>query len=143
MSSAPLHLEPAAIAFGTDGWRGVLGVDITIERLLPVAAAAAAETTLDAVLAIRPLRVSPSYAGSEFVYRTGDVSLESDFYNEFFIPPGRLVSEEVRRWFEASGLFEMVVDSASPIESTPEGSPSTHSAWGSRSPIQTWMKSAP
>ena len=43
MSSAPLHLEPAAIAFGTDGWRGVLGVDITIERLLPVAAAAAAE----------------------------------------------------------------------------------------------------
>ena len=43
MSSSPLHLEPAAIAFGTDGWRGVLGVDITIERLLPVAAAAAAE----------------------------------------------------------------------------------------------------
>ena len=43
MSSAPLPLEPAPIAFGTDGWRGILGVDITIERLLPVAAAAAAE----------------------------------------------------------------------------------------------------
>ena len=43
MSSAPLPLEPAPIAFGTDGWRGILGVDITIERLLSVAAAAAAE----------------------------------------------------------------------------------------------------
>jgi len=43
MGSAPLPLQPAPIAFGTDGWRGVLGVDITLERLLPVAAAAAAE----------------------------------------------------------------------------------------------------
>jgi phosphomannomutase len=43
MASAPLPLEAAAIAFGTDGWRGILGVDITVERLLPVAAAAARE----------------------------------------------------------------------------------------------------
>ena len=74
--------------------------------------------TLDGVLAIRPLRISPSYAGSEFVYRTGDVTLESDFYNEFFIPPNRLITEEVRRWFEAAGLFETIVDSASPVEPT-------------------------
>ena len=43
MSSAPLPLNAAPIKFGTDGWRGVLGVDITVERLLPVAAAAAQE----------------------------------------------------------------------------------------------------
>lgn len=36
-------LEPSPIKFGTDGWRGILGVDITVERLLPVAAAAARE----------------------------------------------------------------------------------------------------
>ena len=40
MASAPLALEASPIAFGTDGWRGVLGVDITVERMLPVAAAA-------------------------------------------------------------------------------------------------------
>ena len=43
MSSAPLPLRAAPIKFGTDGWRGVLGIDITVERLLPVAAAAAQE----------------------------------------------------------------------------------------------------
>jgi phosphomannomutase len=43
MASAPLPLEASPIAFGTDGWRGILGVDITLDRLLPVAAAAARE----------------------------------------------------------------------------------------------------
>ena len=43
MASAPLPLEAAPIVFGTDGWRGIIGVDITVERLLPVAAAAARE----------------------------------------------------------------------------------------------------
>ncbi|MEX1324210.1 MAG: phosphoglucomutase/phosphomannomutase family protein [Synechococcaceae cyanobacterium] len=48
MASAPLPLAPSPIAFGTDGWRGILGVDITVERLLPVAAAAAAELAYSA-----------------------------------------------------------------------------------------------
>ncbi len=38
-----MRLEPAPIKFGTDGWRGVLGVDITVERLLLVALAATQE----------------------------------------------------------------------------------------------------
>lgn len=43
MASAPLPLEASPIVFGTDGWRGILGVDITVSRLLPAAAAAARE----------------------------------------------------------------------------------------------------
>jgi len=48
MASAPLPLEAGPIHFGTDGWRGILGVDITMERLLPVAAAAARELAASA-----------------------------------------------------------------------------------------------
>ena len=36
-------MDASPIRFGTDGWRGILGVDITVERLLPVAVAAAQE----------------------------------------------------------------------------------------------------
>ncbi len=43
MVSNPLRLYASPIHFGTDGWRGVLGVDFTIERLLAVASASAQE----------------------------------------------------------------------------------------------------
>ena len=43
MDQNSLRLSASPIQFGTDGWRGVLGVDITLERLLVVAAAAARE----------------------------------------------------------------------------------------------------
>tara|TARA_Y100001968_G_scaffold4095_1_gene3618 strand:- start:6776 stop:8236 length:1461 start_codon:yes stop_codon:yes gene_type:complete len=43
MPKNSLALTPSPIKFGTDGWRGVLGVDFTLEKLLPVAAAAAQE----------------------------------------------------------------------------------------------------
>ena len=43
MSSKQLCLNASPIHFGTDGWRGGLGGDITIERLVKVAAASAQE----------------------------------------------------------------------------------------------------
>ena len=43
MSKNPLCLKPLPVSFGTDGWRGVLGVDFTLERLIPVAIASAQE----------------------------------------------------------------------------------------------------
>ena len=43
MKNKKLSLTNEKISFGTDGWRGILGVDFTLERLLQVAAAAAQE----------------------------------------------------------------------------------------------------
>ena len=43
MKKGKLNLAKEEISFGTDGWRGILGVDFTLERLLKVAAAAAQE----------------------------------------------------------------------------------------------------
>jgi phosphomannomutase len=61
MASAPLPLEASPIAFGTDGWRGILGVDITVERLLPVAAAAARELKASAPLGLASREVVLGY----------------------------------------------------------------------------------
>jgi len=43
MKKKKLNLIKEKISFGTDGWRGILGVDFTLERLLKVAAASAQE----------------------------------------------------------------------------------------------------
>ena len=70
----------------------------------------------DAVLSVRRLRVSPRYERKGLVYRTGELNYESDFYNEFLISPSDLLTQEVRQWMEASGLFQSVVASASHME---------------------------
>ncbi len=44
----------------------------------------------DAALTVRRFRVSPKYEGKGLVYRLDDLSYESDFYNEFFIPPASM-----------------------------------------------------
>ena len=61
MASAPLPLAASPIVFGTDGWRGILGVDITVERLLPVAAAAARELAASAPADLRSREVVIGY----------------------------------------------------------------------------------
>ncbi len=61
MASAPLPLEAGPIVFGTDGWRGILGVDITVERLLPVAAAAARELASSAPAGLESREVVIGY----------------------------------------------------------------------------------
>jgi cholesterol transport system auxiliary component len=72
----------------------------------------------DAVLSVRRFRVSPRYEGKNFVYRDGDLSYQSDFYNEFLISPGSLLTEEIRQWLVSSDLFQHVVDSSSHMEAT-------------------------
>ena len=70
------------------------------------------------VLAVRRLRVSPKYEGKGLVYRLGELNYESDFYNEFFVSPVSMFTEEVRKRLAGSGLFKRVVDPSSLLDST-------------------------
>lgn len=70
------------------------------------------------VLTVRRFRVSPKYEGKGLVYRLGELSYESDFYNEFFVSPVSMFTEEIRKRLEESGLFKHVVDPSSLLDST-------------------------
>ena len=64
-----------------------------------------------AVVQVWKFSVSPGSDGKEFVYRTDDISYESDFYNQFFRAPGALLTETTIRWLADTGLFEDVMSS--------------------------------
>jgi cholesterol transport system auxiliary component len=69
-------------------------------------------------LKIRKFRASPSFEGKEFVYRTGEARYETDFYNEWFVSPNAMITQQVQGWLTRSGLFEYVVDSSGPLAPT-------------------------
>ena len=61
MKKKPLPLTSLPVCFGTDGWRGILGVDFTIEKLLPVVAASAQELLYRAPVTIKSRKVIIGY----------------------------------------------------------------------------------
>ena len=69
-------------------------------------------------LQIASARVSPRYADRNFVYRRSDTRFESDFYNQFLISPGVLVTEELRQELSRSGMFRFVIGSVNALAPT-------------------------
>ena len=70
------------------------------------------------VLKINKLHVSPLFAGRAMVYRVADLQYESDFYDEWFVAPGTLVTQQVHQWLSRSAGFEMVVVGTNHVEPT-------------------------
>jgi cholesterol transport system auxiliary component len=67
-------------------------------------------------LEVSNLRVSPRYGDKNFVYRLSDVGYETDFYNQFLVLPGALITEEVRKSLANSQLFKHVISSSSQLQ---------------------------
>ena len=72
----------------------------------------------DIVLQVKRCMISPRYKNNELVYQNGKFNFESDFYNKYFIPPQDMISEEVTRWFQDSGVTGMVVDERTLLKPT-------------------------
>ncbi len=78
----------------------------------------AANAKAAGVLLVSSLRVSPRYEGRSFVYRRSEANFESDFYNQFLVSPGALLTEEVRRAVSRAQVAQYVVGTASQLEPT-------------------------
>lgn len=59
-------------------------------------------------LRVGTVRVSPSFASSELVYRFDDVRFTSDFYNRLMAPPANMLAGRIGEWLERSGPFRFV-----------------------------------
>ena len=61
------------------------------------------------VLRIGAINVAAPFRGKQFVYRTSDLGFESDFYDEWFVPPGTMLADAVAKGLAAARVFERVV----------------------------------
>ena len=60
------------------------------------------------VLKIHKFRVSPLFAGRAMVYRVADLQYESDFYDEWFVAPATLVTQQVYNWLSRLEGLQLV-----------------------------------
>jgi cholesterol transport system auxiliary component len=72
----------------------------------------------DAVLKVRPLHVARMFDDKKFVYRRSGEKWATDYYNEFFILPGQMLTDIVERWLASSGAAGQVVPGSSQVAPT-------------------------
>lgn len=75
-------------------------------------------STPGTVLKIRKFRTAPAVGEKELVYRTSEARYEADFYNEWFVTPNAMLTQQVLNWLTMAGLFEYVMDSSGPLPAT-------------------------
>lgn len=78
--------------------------DIAVTRTGPPTAQASPQ-----VLKLGRLDISELYDQREMVYRLPKGAVESDFYNTFVINPAPMLTQELKDWLTASGIFAHVV----------------------------------
>jgi cholesterol transport system auxiliary component len=87
-------------------------------QISPTRSAQKADAPRDIVLMVRRLSVSDLYNSRELVYRGAEGSVDSDFYNLFFVNPGSMLTTELRRWLRESGRFSHIIEPGSMVVPT-------------------------
>lgn len=73
--------------------------------------------TQPGTLRVGVIRVAAPYRDRGFVFRTGELKVESDFYHEFFASPSSMIGEAASRAMSAARVFERVVQGGVSAES--------------------------
>ena len=69
-------------------------------------------------LRLRRFNVDEAFATRQLVYRVDEFRYEPDYYHQFLVLPGVMITEEARDWLANSGLFGRVTSVGSRLEST-------------------------
>ncbi len=72
----------------------------------------------EAILTLPRFTIDAAFAGRGLVYRLDEFRYESDPYNEFFISPAEMITEQTRQWLAQSGLFAQVLGSTRSVDPT-------------------------
>jgi cholesterol transport system auxiliary component len=84
------------------------------------AAAAPSPAPRPGSLKVTTFRVAPQFEGKGLVYRTDDLRFEADFYNEFFIQPGAMVTDRIAAVLSRNRVFEVVAGPESRLQADVE-----------------------
>jgi cholesterol transport system auxiliary component len=76
--------------------------------LLDPPAPAAVAKPHPGALRVGTINVAAPFRGKTFVYRVGDLRFESDFYVEFLVPPGAMLTEQTARALDHAKPFARV-----------------------------------
>jgi len=76
------------------------------------------QTPSNATLEVRLFNVDTAFASKNLVYRLGEFRYETDYYRQFLVSPGLMITERTRRWMFDSGLFKQVLPPNSQITPT-------------------------
>lgn len=69
----------------------------------------AAEFAKDRVLLLKPVRVTSLYRGKTLIFRVGENEYQPQPPHQFFTEPSEMITEQLRRWLQKTGLFSQVV----------------------------------
>ena len=81
----------------------------------PPARSVAGDLPDAAVVSLLRVSVAPPYAGTSFVYRTGEHRIERDPYALFAAPPGGMLTSAIRGYLRDADFIRDVVEPASEI----------------------------
>jgi cholesterol transport system auxiliary component len=70
------------------------------------------------ILEVRRFMIDSAFQSKNLVYRTADLTYETDFYHEFLVSPAALIREATRNWLAQSNLFARVVDAGGHVDPT-------------------------